>query len=103
MIAGGLSCIAAAGKTVAHAAHSAVHGAEMVELIRANDPVLLSFAESLLADAGFNVLLVDTHMSVMEGSIGAIPRRLLVVEDEADGARRLLREAGLAGELRDPP
>ncbi len=74
----------------------------MIELIRANDPVLLSFAESLLQDAGFNVLLVDTHMSVLEGSIGAIPRRLLVVEDEADGARRLLREAGLADELRDP-
>ena len=69
----------------------------MVELIRANDPVLLSFAESLLADAGFNVLLVDTHMSVLEGSIGAIRGRLLVVEEEglmaaraccADAARR---------------
>jgi len=75
----------------------------MVELIRANDPVLLSFAESLLEEAGFNVLLVDTHMSVLEGSIGAIPRRLLVVDDEADAARRLLRDAGLAGELRDAP
>ncbi len=73
----------------------------MVELIRANDTVLLGYAESLLRDAGFHVFLADTHMSILEGSIGAIPRRLLVVDDEAVAARRLLREAGLEAELRD--
>jgi hypothetical protein len=75
--------------------------ASMVELIRANDTVLIGYAESLLRSAGFNVFVADTHMSILEGSIGAIPRRLLVVEDEAIAARRLLREAGLEAELRD--
>lgn len=73
----------------------------MHELIRANDPVLLSYAESLLRDAGFAPFVADGHMSVLEGSIGAIPRRLLIPDDEAAGARRLLREAGLGDELRD--
>lgn len=72
----------------------------MQELIRANDPVLLSFAESLLRDAGFAPFVADAHTSVLEGSIGAISRRLLVPDDEADGARRLLRDAGLGDELR---
>lgn len=73
----------------------------MIELIRANDPVLLSYAESLLQDAGFAVFVADGHMSVLEGSIGAIPRRLLVLDDEAEGARRLLIDAGLGAELRE--
>lgn len=73
----------------------------MQEIIRANDPVLLSYAESLLSDAGFSPFVADSHMSVLEGSIGAIARRLLVPDDEADGARRLLRDAGLAHELRE--
>ncbi|TVR09612.1 MAG: DUF2007 domain-containing protein [Salinarimonadaceae bacterium] len=73
----------------------------MQEIIRANDAVLLNYAESLLRGAGFAPFLADGHMSVLEGSIGAIPRRLLVPDDEADGARRLLRDAGLGDELRD--
>lgn len=73
----------------------------MVELIRTNDVVTLGYAESLLRDAGFSIFVADAHTSVMEGSIGVIQRRILVVDDEAQGARRLLREAGLGAELRD--
>jgi hypothetical protein len=75
----------------------------MVELIRTNDVVLIGYAESLLRDAGYNIFVADNHTSVMEGSIGIIQRRILVVDDEADGARRFLKEAGLGTELRDAP
>lgn len=71
----------------------------MIELIRSNDAVLLSFAEALLRDAGIPHLLADRHMSLMDGSIGAIPRRLLVDASRADEARRLMRDAELGHEL----
>jgi len=59
-----------------------------------NDPVRLSFLTALLADAGIEATLLDQHMSVVEGSIGAIPRRLMVAEDDYSRARRVLLEAG---------
>ena len=74
----------------------------MTELIRTNDIVLIGFAQSLLEGAEIPVLVADNHMSLMEGSIGAFPRRLLVPDDQARQARRLLKDAGLAHELRDP-
>jgi hypothetical protein len=67
----------------------------MQPLIRSNDPVELSFAQSVLADAGIVAVLLDQHTSVLEGSIGAIPRRLCVADDDLDIARGLLRHAGL--------
>ena len=67
----------------------------MQEIYRGNDVVLLSFLEALLKDAGLTPLLLDRHMSVMEGSIGALPRRLAVPDGDAVAARRLLREAGV--------
>lgn len=67
----------------------------MVELLRVNDPVLMSFAASVLADAGIEHQLVDSHMSVIEGSIGALPSRLLVERDRYDDASQLLVEAGV--------
>jgi hypothetical protein len=73
----------------------------MVELIRTNDIVLIGFVESLLEGAGIAVLVADRHMSALDGSIGAIPRRILVPQDDARQARRLLTDAGLAAELRD--
>jgi len=72
----------------------------MNELIRSNDPVLLSFALSLLAGAGIPAHLADGHMSVLEGSIGALARRLLVPEADLVAARKVLCEAGLGAELR---
>lgn len=59
-----------------------------------NDPVRLSFLTALLADAGIGSVLLDQHMSVVEGSIGAIPRRLVVAEADYSRARRVLTEAG---------
>ncbi len=59
-----------------------------------NDPVRISFLRVLLADAGIEALLLDVHASAMEGSIGAIPRRLIVEDRDAWRARLVLQEAG---------
>jgi hypothetical protein len=59
-----------------------------------NDPVRLSFLTVLLRDAGIETVLLDQHMSVADGSIGAIPRRLMVAEGDYSRARRVLVEAG---------
>ncbi len=72
----------------------------MVEIVRTNDLVLMGFLQSLLEDANIPVLVADSHMSAMEGMIGVFPRRLLVPDDHAAQARRLIRDAGLASELR---
>ena len=61
-----------------------------------NDPVRLSFLIALLADAGITAIVLDSHASIMDGSIGAVPRRLVVAEEDEAPARRLLREAGEA-------
>ncbi len=68
----------------------------MIELLRITDPVRLSWLVALLADAGIEAIVLDTHASILEGSIGAIPRRLMVDSDDADQAIRVLREAGEA-------
>lgn len=67
----------------------------MREMLRSNDAVLLSYAESVLQERGITSLIADQHISVIEGSIGAFPRRLLVQEEEWSAAHRALREAGL--------
>lgn len=72
----------------------------MTELLRANDPVLLSAVEALLAAAGIATLRFDEFTSVLEGSIGALPCRLMVASEDAAPARALLREAGFGHELR---
>ncbi len=66
----------------------------MTELLRTNDPVRLSFLVAFLADAGIEAVVLDSHTSILEGSIGAIPRRLMVRAEDAARARRLLAEAG---------
>jgi hypothetical protein len=73
----------------------------MIELVRTNDPVVISFIEALLRDAGIDHFVADQNMSILEGSLGVLPRRVLVAGDDLDAARRLLREAGIAGEMRD--
>ena len=70
------------------------------ELIRANDAVLVSAVQALLDAAHIPHLVFDQNMSVLEGSIGILPRRILVNECCIDDARRLLAEAGLGHELR---
>jgi len=66
----------------------------MREVLRSNDAVRLSWLVALLADAGIAAVLFDTHMSIVEGSIGALPRRLMVEDDDHARALRVLRDAG---------
>ena len=72
----------------------------MRELVRTNDAVLISAIEALLKGAHIDHLVVDQNMSVLEGSLGIFPRRILVGEDQLDAARQLLAEAGFGKELR---
>ena len=69
------------------------------ELLRTNDPVLVSAIEALLDGAGIEHFVADQHMSVLDGSIGVLPRRILVPDDRYEQARELLRDAGLGQEL----
>ncbi|MCD7110882.1 DUF2007 domain-containing protein [Rhizobium sp. DKSPLA3] len=73
----------------------------MKELIRTNDAVVLSFAESLMRDAGIVCFIADQGMSILDGSLGLLPRRLMVQGERAEEARSILSDAGLAAELRD--
>jgi Putative prokaryotic signal transducing protein len=73
----------------------------VVELLRTNDLVLISLIETLLSQAGVAFFVADQHMSAVEGSLGFLPRRIMVDSDEHERARRLMREAGLSRELRD--
>ena len=68
----------------------------MQVLIRTNDPVRLSFLVALLRNAGIEAEILDTHISGVEGSIGAFPRRLVVADEDAGRAARVLCEAGEA-------
>jgi Putative prokaryotic signal transducing protein len=70
------------------------------ELVRTNDIVLVSAIGALLDGAKIHHLVLDQNMSIIEGSLGILPRRILVHEDDNRQARRLLVEAGLAHELR---
>lgn len=66
----------------------------MHELVRTNDAVLISAIEALLKSADIPCFVADQNMSVMEGSLGFLPRRLLVPDDDKERAKRLLAEAG---------
>ncbi len=66
----------------------------MKELVRTNNPVLLSWIQSLLRQEGIESFVFDSHMSVLEGSANAIPRRLMVIDDDYEMARRTMTEAG---------
>jgi Putative prokaryotic signal transducing protein len=66
----------------------------MKELVRTNDPVRLSWLQALLKDSGIGSLILDHHTSLVEGSIGAIPRRLVVSEADYRRARALFAAAG---------
>ncbi len=72
----------------------------MRELVRANDMVLVSAIGALLDGADIHYLVLDQNMSVIEGSLGVLPRRIMVHEEDAPAARLLLTEAGLGHELR---
>jgi hypothetical protein len=64
------------------------------ELLRTNDPVLLSRALALLAEDGIEAIVFDTHTSILEGSINAIPQRLMVSDEDYWRARLALAAVG---------
>lgn len=66
----------------------------MKELIRTNDAVELSWLTALLADAGIETYVLDTHTSILQGSIMPFQQRIVVHGDDYDQAVRVLREAG---------
>lgn len=72
----------------------------MIELVRTNDVVAISLIESLLKEDGIEHMVLDQFTSVLEGSIGAIPRRIMVIAEKEQKARRLLRDAGLEMHLK---
>lgn len=71
----------------------------MKELLRTNDAVLLSVVEAMFESEGVGFFIADRHMSVLEGSVGFLSRRVLVHDDDFARARRLMIEADLAHEL----
>lgn len=65
----------------------------MKELLRTNNIVRLSWVQALLTDAGIGSVILDQHTSLIEGSIGAIQRRVMVEERDYGRALKLLAEA----------
>ena len=72
----------------------------MEELVRSNDMVLMSFVQSLLDEVGIRHFVADENMSIVEGSLGILTKRLMVQGDALDRARQLLVDAGVGDELR---
>ena len=72
----------------------------MRDLVRTNDPVLVSAIEALLKGANIPHVVLDQNMSVLEGSLGILPRRILVHDEDNKEARQILADAGLSHELR---
>ena len=68
---------------------------DLKELLRSNDTVLLSFVTAFLRSHEIEAVMLDFHTSVLEGSIGAIPRRLMVDDEDFERAQALMREADL--------
>jgi len=75
-------------------------GMAMIEIMRTNDPVVISFVESLLKEAGIAHFIADSNMSIMEGSLGVLARRIMVDGEREMEARQLLKDAGVEQELR---
>ncbi len=62
----------------------------MKELLRSNDLVRLSWVTALLSGAGIEAIVLDAHTSVLEGSVVAIERRLMVIDEDYSRARYLI-------------
>ena len=64
----------------------------MREILRTTDPTVIAYAKALLAGEDIDCFEMDVHMSVLEGSIGILPRRLMVRDADAFMARAVLRD-----------
>ena len=69
----------------------------MRELTRTNDPVFISWLQSQLGSKGIPAIVLDTHTSIVEGSISAIPRRVMVADQDYEQARGVLVEGERLG------
>ncbi len=67
----------------------------MRELLRTTDPTLIAFASALLDGEGIETFQMDVHMSVLEGSVGVLPRRLMVRASDHFQAAAVLRDNGV--------
>jgi hypothetical protein len=67
----------------------------MEELLRTNDIVLISYIEAMLTGGGIAYHVLDTNMSVLDGSVGILPRRIMVDSDQIIQARRIIKEADI--------
>ena len=74
----------------------------MKELLRTNDPVLISWLRAMLEGEEIEMFELDTHMSILEGSAGAIPRRIMVADDDHPRALRLYDDYRAEFERADP-
>ncbi len=68
----------------------------MRELLRTTDPTLVAFVAALLRGEGIDCFAVDVHMSVLEGSVGVLPRRVLVRTQDLFIARAILTDNGIS-------
>ena len=67
----------------------------MQEILRTNDPILISYVRSLLIDAGIESVEFDSHIANLEGSVSAIPCRLMVIDADVDRAQSILADSKL--------
>ena len=86
---------------VVYFAAATCESSAMKELIRTNDAVVISFVEALMRDAGIGYFVADQNMSVLDGSLGILPRRIMVDADEIDRARSILADAGIGNEIKN--
>jgi hypothetical protein len=83
------------GQALTHYRAEGIWSDTVKELVRTNDLVRMSFLQALLTDAGIEHVVLDTHMSITEGSANFIAPRLMVDSDDYSRAKRLLADAGL--------
>lgn len=72
----------------------------MVELLRTNDIVLISYVRTLLEDEQIRSFELDTHASIMDGSVAMVQRRIMVDNEDEPRARQLLKAEGLGEHLK---
>ena len=67
----------------------------MRELLRTTDPTVIAFATALLEGEGIAAFALDVHMSILDGGLGILPRRLMVADLDLCMARAILRDNGV--------
>lgn len=75
--------------------HASGYARRMKELLRTTDPTVIAFASALLEGEAITVFALDVHMSVLDGSLGILPRRLMVADRDLFMARVVLRDNGI--------